>query len=302
MGILDQIAETRAERRSRLQQEETATTKTTDGSPAGGVSNQKNSAGWRIIGCVAILFGGLILTVSGIGQIGLSSDATYQLTHVALRLGFVVTVIGVFFGRRWINLKTALITTAILSVGIVLFVFWTVNQLSVHAVSHEEPNPLLVPPEHAETPLINMIQAEDSALTAEVTNHPNPYVGIQVEIQGHLARRNNSSSNPEWDNINIHCFKKERECDVAHTYLSAFGDTKLNLSSFSMPYRLRSWSDTEIAANVAGNDLVIQLGELIAAAGSAPGPYQYSTTYKAKAFLDREEVLGGDWFIRQNAK
>lgn len=294
MGILDQITETRAERRSRLQQEETETTKTTDGSPTGGVSNQKNSAGWRITGCVAILFGGLILTVSGLGQIGLSSEATYQLTHVALRVGLVVTVLGLFFGRRWINLKTTLATTAMLSVGIVLFVLWTVNQSSVHAVSHEESKPLPTPLEPTETPLINMIQAESYALTAEVTDHP--YVGAHVEIQGHLAHRN-SSDDQEWDNIEINCSKKDRECDVTRTYLScraAFGDV-IKLFSFSSPYRLRSWSDTKIVANLGGNIVIIQLGELI-----GPDKFTHSTTYKAKAFLDEEEVLGGDWFIRRN--
>jgi hypothetical protein len=79
------------------------------------------------------------------------------------------------------------------------------------------------------------------------------------------------------------------------TYLSApsvFGDV-IKLSSFSSPYRLRSWSDTKIEADVPG-DIVIQLGELI-----RTDPTRYSTTYKAKAFLDGEEVLGGDWFIRQ---
>jgi hypothetical protein len=153
-----------------------------------------HSAGWRIISCVAFLFGGIILTVWGISQgFGLPSEATYHLTQIALRLGLVVTVLGLAFGRRWVNLKTTLSATAILSVGILLFVLWIGSQSSVHAVSHEEPKPSPVALEHAETPLINMIQAEDDTLTADVANHP--YFGTQVHIQGHLARHGSNGSN-----------------------------------------------------------------------------------------------------------
>ena len=84
---------------------------------------------WRIISCVAILFGGIILAVWGISQsFGLPSEATYHLTQIALRLGLVVTVLGLAFGRRWVNLKTTLSATAILSVGILLFVLWIGSQ------------------------------------------------------------------------------------------------------------------------------------------------------------------------------
>jgi len=93
---------------------------------------------WRIIGCVAIFFGGILLAVWAVSKgFGLPSEAAYQLTLIALKLGLGVTVLGIFFGRRWLTLRTTLVVTTILSVGILLFVLWVRNQ-SVHAVSKSD--------------------------------------------------------------------------------------------------------------------------------------------------------------------
>ena len=72
MNVFDQIAETRAERRLRLQKEVAETTETTETTE----SKSSDVVGWQTF--AGILFGGIILTVLGISQLfGLGTEAEY---------------------------------------------------------------------------------------------------------------------------------------------------------------------------------------------------------------------------------
>jgi len=125
MNVFDQIAETRAERRLRLQKEVAETTETTETTE----SKSSDVVGWQTF--AGILFGGIILTVLGISRLfGLGTEAEYQLTRFGLSAGIVVTALGLGFARRWLTLRMTLAITAAVSVGILLFVLWIVSQSS----------------------------------------------------------------------------------------------------------------------------------------------------------------------------
>jgi DNA-directed RNA polymerase subunit RPC12/RpoP len=74
---------------------------------------------------LGVLFGGVILFDWAISKVfSLPADATYILTKISLNCAMAVAVLGAVFTRQWINLKTTLITTALLSMGLT---FWVVS-------------------------------------------------------------------------------------------------------------------------------------------------------------------------------
>jgi hypothetical protein len=87
----------------------------------------ENANRWRrrflALQYVAILFSGVILFDWAISEVfNLPADAIESLTEISLQCTIVVAVLGAAFTRSWINLKTALITTTLLSLGLTIFV------------------------------------------------------------------------------------------------------------------------------------------------------------------------------------
>jgi uncharacterized membrane protein YhfC len=85
---------------------------------------------WRFatIFCVAILFGGVILADIVISQVfNLPGEAAQSLTEMSLKVALAVAVLGAVFARRWLTLKTTLVSTAVFSVSLFLWVFWIHN-------------------------------------------------------------------------------------------------------------------------------------------------------------------------------
>ena len=72
---------------------------------------------------VVILFSGVIICDWAISEVlNLPADAIESLTEISLKCTIGVAILGAAFTRRWINPKTALITTALLSLGLTIFV------------------------------------------------------------------------------------------------------------------------------------------------------------------------------------
>src|ERR1017187_1564604 len=85
---------------------------------------------WRFatILYVAILFGGVILADVAISEIfNLTGEAAQSLTEISLKVALAVAVLGGAFARRRLTLKTTLVTTAVFSVGLFLWVLWIRN-------------------------------------------------------------------------------------------------------------------------------------------------------------------------------
>jgi len=72
---------------------------------------------------VTTLFSGVVLCDWAIAEVfSLPANAIEIVTEISLKCAIVVAVLGAAFSRRWINLKTTLITTMLLSLGLTIFV------------------------------------------------------------------------------------------------------------------------------------------------------------------------------------
>jgi hypothetical protein len=77
---------------------------------------------------VAILFGGVFLADVVTSQVlNLSGEAAEILTEMSLKTALAMAVLGSAFASRWLTLKTTLVSTAVVSVGLFLWVFWIQN-------------------------------------------------------------------------------------------------------------------------------------------------------------------------------
>jgi predicted MFS family arabinose efflux permease len=91
-------------------------------------SEKINRWKFAIIFYVAILFGGVILADIAISEVfNLTGEAAQSLTEISLKVALAVAVLGGAFARRRLTLKTTLVTTAVFSVGLFLWVLWIRN-------------------------------------------------------------------------------------------------------------------------------------------------------------------------------
>jgi hypothetical protein len=89
-----------------------------------------------ILLCTAILFGGILFADWVVAQILRVPPPVIELqTEAFLKAGFAVAVLGVAFFRRWINVKNTVIATAVLSVGLSVWVTAEVQTAASPAVS-----------------------------------------------------------------------------------------------------------------------------------------------------------------------
>jgi hypothetical protein len=89
-----------------------------------------------ILLCTAILFGGILFAAWAVAQIlKFPPPVIVSLTEAFLKAGFAVAVLGVAFFRRWINVKNTVIVTAVLSVGLSVWVTAEVQTAASPAVS-----------------------------------------------------------------------------------------------------------------------------------------------------------------------
>lgn len=80
---------------------------------------------------LAILFGGVLLIDWVLSEIfSMPNEATYQLTKASLDVAAAVGVVGFAFARQRLNMKVVLIATAVLSLGLTLWVFSVGHQSS----------------------------------------------------------------------------------------------------------------------------------------------------------------------------
>jgi len=94
------------------------------------------SRGFRPLFNLAILFGGVIFTDWAVSEVlSVPAKATEELTKMSLDAAIAVAVIGMVFARRWVNWKTTLILTVMLSVGILLLVLSVRNTYRDHLSS-----------------------------------------------------------------------------------------------------------------------------------------------------------------------
>ncbi len=76
-----------------------------------------------ILLCMAILFGGILFAAWAVTEIlKFPPEFTELLTEAFLKAGVAVAVLGVAFFRRWINVKNTVTVTAMLSVGLSVWV------------------------------------------------------------------------------------------------------------------------------------------------------------------------------------
>ena len=72
---------------------------------------------------VAVLFSGVIICDWAVSEVfNLPADAIASLTEVSLKCALGAAILGAAFTRRWISPKTALITSALLSLGLTIVV------------------------------------------------------------------------------------------------------------------------------------------------------------------------------------
>jgi hypothetical protein len=72
---------------------------------------------------VVTLFSGVVLCDWAISEVfNLPANAIESLTEISLKCAIVVAILGAAFSRRWINPKTTLITTTLLSLGVTIIV------------------------------------------------------------------------------------------------------------------------------------------------------------------------------------
>ena len=71
---------------------------------------------------VVTLFSGVVICDWAISEVfNLPATAIESLTEISLKCAIVMAILGAAFTRRWINPKTALITTAVFSLGLTIF-------------------------------------------------------------------------------------------------------------------------------------------------------------------------------------
>ena len=88
---------------------------------------------FKVLVYLAILFAGIISVDWAVSELfSLPAEATYQLTKMSLDAAMAVAALGLVFAKWWVTLKSTLVVTAILSIGIVLLV------LSVRNTHHDQ--------------------------------------------------------------------------------------------------------------------------------------------------------------------
>ncbi len=86
---------------------------------------------WRFatIFYLAVLFGGVLLADIALSQVfNLPGKAAQSLTEMSLKGALAVAVLGRAFARRRLTPKTTLVITAVLSLGLFLWVLWIRNE------------------------------------------------------------------------------------------------------------------------------------------------------------------------------
>lgn len=98
---------------------------------------EERAARWKsrfaVVGFLATFFSGIIFSDWAISKIfNLPGNATDILTQISLDGGCAVAVLGVAFARPRLSLKTTLVTTAVFSGGLFLWILWLSSPLSAH--------------------------------------------------------------------------------------------------------------------------------------------------------------------------
>ena len=136
----------------------------------------ERNRGFRILLYLAILFGGVIFAdwaISALFQ--LPSEDTYQLTKTLVTLTTVVAVLGLVFARRWLSLKTSLITTVVISMSFLLLVVVARNHSDSRVQAYNQTS-------SAEQPKIDYLAVAKQMGGAPVASAPVP-----VDLSGGLV-------------------------------------------------------------------------------------------------------------------
>jgi hypothetical protein len=104
--------------------------------------------------CLAIFFSGILLTIWVISEaLGSSyNEFIFRLTKISLNGAIGIAALSLFFARRRITLKKTFIATALMILGIVLFVLFIAIQSGVDRQKREAAQPAKMQPAVAEPP------------------------------------------------------------------------------------------------------------------------------------------------------